>query len=121
MAWSFQSGVSVTVQIVDRLRTAIISGEYQSGAQFPTVRALATEAAVNPNTMQKALALLESEGLIVTRGTSGRWVTDDAVAIEESRRTQLGRFVRMMIDEAQRGGIGRDELVEEILKGWTLI
>ena len=121
MAWSFHSGVSVTVQIVDRLRTAILGGEYPTGAPFPTVRSLATEAAVNPNTMQKALALLEGEGLLVTRGTSGRWVTDDAEAIERARLAQLERFVGVMIDEARRTGIGRDELVEEIMKGWTLI
>ena len=119
MAWSFRSGVSLSVQIVDRLRTDILSGKYERGSAFPTVRQLAAEAAVNPNTMQKALMLLESEGLIVTRGTAGRLVTDDPVVIERARRLECDKFVASVIREARSAGLCRDAFIEEIKKGWT--
>ena len=120
MAWRFRSGISVTSQIIDRIRTDIFSGVYPRGSAFPTVRQLATEAAVNPNTMQKALLLLESEGLLVTRGTAGRWITDSAEQIEAARCAAIDRLVGEMIDDAREAGIGLDELVEKIKKGWSV-
>ncbi len=118
MAWSFRSGVSLSVQIVDRLRADILGGAYPPGAPFPTVRQLAREVAVNPNTMQKALILLESEGLLVTHGTAGRLVTDDGEIIDRARQLELDKFVASVIREAKSSGIECSELVEKIEKGW---
>lgn len=118
MAWSFRSGVSLSVQIVDRLRADILGGAYPPGTPFPTVRQLAREVAVNPNTMQKALILLESEGLLVTHGTAGRLVTDDGGIIDRARQLELDKFVASVIREAKGSGIECSELVEKIKKGW---
>ena len=117
MAWSFRSGVSLTVQIVDRLRSEILRGVYPRGTAFPTVRQLAADAAVNPNTMQKALSLLESEGLLVTHGTAGRCVTDDENILERAHRLALEKFAAAVVDEAINAGISREELAEYIMKG----
>lgn len=118
MAWRFRSGAPVTVQIVDRIRVDILSGVYPRGSAFPTVRGLATEAAVNPNTMQKALLLLESEGLLVTRGTAGRWVTDSEETLGAARLAVKDKAVGAIIRDAREAGIGLDELIEKIKKGW---
>ena len=77
MAWSFSEGKAVYLQIAERITTLILSGKYLPTEQLPSVRQLALEAAVNPNTVQHAFCELEDEGIIVSKGTQGRFVTED--------------------------------------------
>lgn len=112
MAWKFESGIPLTQQIADRIRREIILGVYERGADFPTVRQLAAQASVNPNTMQKALTLLEEEGLLVCHGTAGRAVTDSDEAISDARRLSVNSFLGKFICEASLYGIERDELAD---------
>ena len=77
MPWELDSDRPIYTQIVDRLKHEIVSGFYPPGSRLPSVRDLAAQASVNPNTMQKAFTELERTGLIVTRRTSGRTVTED--------------------------------------------
>ena len=81
MPWKFNSREAVFVQIASRLRGEILRGKYQPDQQIPPVRQLAFEAAVNPNTMQRALTELEREGLLIGCGTSGRKVTTEDTVI----------------------------------------
>lgn len=74
MAWQFRGHSPVYRQIVRHIRADILNGRYQPDEQIPPVRQLAMEASVNPNTMQRALSALEDEGLLVSRGTVGRFV-----------------------------------------------
>ncbi len=115
MAWKFNSEAPVSKQIADRLRLDIISGKYERGSQFPTVRALAIETAVNPNTVQKALVNLEDEGLLVTQGTVGRFVTDDEKILAEMKRDLQKKYIERVICEASLLGITREDFLE-ILK-----
>ncbi len=114
MAWKFNSLTSVSHQIAQRLRTEIVNGRYAGGEQFPTVRALAYEAAVNPNTMQKALALLEDEGLIEARGTVGRFVTSDALVIEQARNSIREKFMEDALKRALELGISKEMFINYI-------
>ena len=118
MAWKFRSGLALTVQIVERLRQDILKGVYESGGTFPTVRQLAYDAGVNPNTMQKALALLENEGLLVTNSTVGRTVTDDEAVLNEARRKALDSFTENIIKEAKNMSLDMKDLINNIEKGW---
>ncbi len=118
MAWKFRSGLALSVQIVDRLRADILKGVYKSGGPFPTVRQLAYDAGVNPNTMQKALALLEKEGLLVTNSTVGRTVTSDESALAEARHKALDSFTAGIIKEAKNMSLDISELLKSIEKGW---
>ncbi len=101
------------------IRMCIISGIYQPGSRLPSVRELANEASVNPNTMQKALAELERTGLIYAVRTSGRFVTEDEEKIASARRSlaegEVEKFLRKMKDL----GIGRDEVIELIRRSET--
>lgn len=72
MAWSLNSDRPIYTQILEKIQTRIISGVYKPGEKLPSVRELAAEASVNPNTMQKAFAELERSGLILTQRNSGR-------------------------------------------------
>lgn len=77
MAWQFESDRPIYTQLLEQIRMRIISGTYPIGSKLPSVRDLAATAAVNPNTMQKALSELERSGLIYSQRTSGRYVTED--------------------------------------------
>lgn len=78
MAWELDSDRPIFIQIVERIQMEIISGKYSPGDKLPSVRELAAVAAVNPNTMQKALTELERTGLVYSQRTSGRFITEDA-------------------------------------------
>ena len=77
MGWKIDDGRPIWTQLKEQMIKRIVSGTYSSGEKLPSVRDLAGEAGVNPNTMQKALAELERMGLVYSQRTSGRFVTDD--------------------------------------------
>ena len=85
MNWNITAGRPVYVQLVEQLELALVAGEFPPGSRIPPVRELAADAGVNPNTMQRALAQLETEGLVRTERTSGRYVTEDTELIEQLR------------------------------------
>ena len=114
MAWIFTSRAPVYLQIVSRLRADILSGVYSPDQQIPSVRQLAFEAGVNPNTMQKSFALLEAEQLFVTRGTVGRFITTDTDVLENARRILRRETITRLIEEAGAVGISPEELIEGI-------
>ncbi len=86
MRWNIRSDAPVYSQLVEHIKLAIVSGEFPLGSRLPSVRELAAEAGVNPNTMQRAFAELEREGLVLTQRTAGRTVTEDALRIETVKR-----------------------------------
>lgn len=83
MTWHIESDRPIYTQLLEQIRLRIISGEYSPGSKLPSVRELAAEASVNPNTMQKALSELEQSRLIYSQRTSGRYVTEDTEMIEK--------------------------------------
>lgn len=100
MGWTLDSDRPIFLQIVERIQMDIISGKYQAGDKLPTVRELASEAAVNPNTMQKAFAELERMGLVYSQRTSGRFITEDLAMIENLKKdfaqTKIEEFLNYM-------------------------
>lgn len=114
MSWSFDGNGAVFFQIAKKIRTDIVSGIYKPDEQLPSVRQLAFEAAVNPNTMQKALTVLENEGLLYCKGTAGRFITPDVQIIENARYNMKIDLVKKLISEAASLGIGTSELIEYI-------
>lgn len=109
MAWSFDSKSAVSLQIANILRLDIVRGKYKAGEPFPTVRQLAYEASVNPNTMQKSLTILESEGLLITQGTSGRIVTDDSLIIKNALIKLQEEYIKKVIDESISLGLSKEK------------
>ena len=86
MNWSFQPDRPIYVQLIERIKLLIVSGAYPAGSRLPSVRDMASEASVNPNTLQKALSELEREGLVYTQRTSGRFVTEDENMIKQVKK-----------------------------------
>ncbi len=116
MAWQFNHTEAVFLQIARHLRGEILSGTYLPNQQIPSVRQLATEAAVNPNTMQKALLLLEEEGLLYTRGTVGRFVTEDQSTLNAARERMRRDFVQRWLAEAREMGLSTQDLIHYMQK-----
>ena len=77
----FDNNIPIYIQIVEKLKIQIISGEYAPGERLLSVRDLATSLKVNPNTLQRALQELEDAGLIFTERTNGKFVTSDKALI----------------------------------------
>mgnify|MGYP001222689650 FL=1 len=100
MSWNLDSSRPIYAQIIEKVSLDIVSGKYQPGDKLPSVRDLATQAGVNPNTMQKALSELERENLVHSAGTSGRFITEDKAMIEKMREelasTQIKKFLNKM-------------------------
>ena len=116
MAWKFNGRDPVFLQIANRLRRDIVDGKYPPACQFPSVRQIAADAAVNPNTVQKALSYLEDEGILLTRGTIGRFVTEDVAILTEAKQRILRDSARRWLEEADELGISPSELIELIKK-----
>ena len=110
MPWEISSERSVYLQLIDIIKQKIMSGEYQPGQRLPSVRELATDAAVNPNTMQRALAELEREGLLYTQRTSGRFVSEDAGLIDGLRLSEAEQKAREFYQEMRQRGLSDEEI-----------
>lgn len=110
MKWVFENGIPIYLQILGRLRTEIASGAYPPGAKLPPVRELAMEAGVNPNTMQRAFAELERDGLVYTQRTSGRFVTEDAEIMKELRKNLSADIIGEMCTRLMRLGMSQEEI-----------
>ena len=100
MNYKFTSDKPIYVQLVDLFKIGILSGELALGSKLDSVRELAVDAKVNPNTMQKALSELEKFGLVRTERTSGRFITDDSGKIAAMRKelaeSEIGSFLEKM-------------------------
>ena len=114
MAWTLDSDRPIYAQILERIQMQIVSGVYQPGDKLPSVRELAMQAGVNPNTMQKALSELERSGLIITQRTSGRNVTEDMDMIKETRRQLAGERIRDFLKKMQELGFEREDIIAMI-------
>lgn len=112
MAWKFTSDKLIYMQIAERITMSVISGEYAPGAQIPSVRQLALEAAVNPNTVQHAFTELENEGIIISKGTIGRYVTEDTAIIENCRKHTAKQTVKAFCENINTLGLQKDELIK---------
>ena len=111
MQWQITNDAPVYAQLIAHIRQAIASGAFQPGERLPSVRDLALEAGVNPNTMQRALQELEREGLVFSQRTAGRFVTEDSEMIQtikqELAQQQLAQFFQAMAEL----GYARAEIV----------
>ncbi len=100
----------IYMQIMDKIRAAIVSGELAAGEKIATVRELAEDFGVNPNTMQRALSELEREGLLISERTTGRFVTKDTGIIDAARREAAEEIVREFLQKMRNMGFTREQI-----------
>ena len=111
MPWILDSDRPIFIQILERIRMNIISGKYQPGEKLPSVRQLAAEAAVNPNTMQRAFAELERAGLVYSKRTSGRFITEDQEMIEALKADIAKEKIRLFLESMQQLGYEKEQIL----------
>ena len=109
------SGVPFYRQIIDQIKYAIARGELKPGDQLPTVRQLAVDLAINPNTVSKAYSQLEILGILQTQQGSGTFISTQKVEVSElERQEKIDTLCREFISSAASYGFTLNELIEAL-------
>ena len=114
MPWNLDNDRPIYLQLMERIQHDIISGVYKPGDKLPSVRDLAVEAAVNPNTMQKALSELERCGLVYSQRTSGRFITDNTNMLKEMRTELAREHIQNFFEQMRKLGFSDEDTMEMI-------
>ena len=111
MQWEFSDDAPIYAQLIKQIKVGIVTGGFPPGERLPSVRELATEAGVNPNTMQRALAELERDGLVYSQRTAGRFVTEDKTMIQGAKRSLAERHIKTFLEAMLRLRFQREEII----------
>ncbi|ACL76267.1 GntR family transcriptional regulator [Ruminiclostridium cellulolyticum] len=111
MANDFTSNVPIYIQIMNEVKLKIVSGVWEAGQRLQSVRELAVEFSVNPNTMQKALSELEREGLLYTERTAGRFVSQDGAKIKKARDEMAEEYTISYYNLMKKLGYKEEEII----------
>ena len=110
-----KSGVPYYRQIIDQIRYGIASGQLKVGEQLPTVRALAVDLQINPNTISKAYRELEIKNILETQQGTGTFIGSSGVKIpDEERRAKLRAICDEFLTVAGSYGFTTDDVIGEL-------
>ena len=115
MNWKFSGDRPVYQQIMENIRGSVLRGEMPPGGKIPSVRDLAAQAQVNPNTMQRAMTELEREGLLVSGGTSGRTVTTNLEVLSDMKEQILEELARECAEKFMVFGVTPSQAAQRLL------
>lgn len=116
MDWNFENDRPIYIQLVEKLKLAIVAGEYPAGERLPSVRDLAIEIKANPNTVQRALVDLEQTGLIYTQRTNGKFVTEDKELVQKIREELAKEAFSKFQENMKQLGFEEDEIKQYLTK-----
>lgn len=116
MDWNFENDRPIYIQLVEKLKIAIVTGEYPAGERLPSVRDLAIEIKANPNTVQRALVDLEQTGLIYTQRTNGKFVTEDEELVQKIREELAKEAFSKFQENMKQLGFKEDEIKQYLTK-----
>lgn len=116
MEWEFQNDRPIYSQIIEQIQLRIVSGIYPAGSKLMSVRDLAAEAGVNPNTMQRALSDLERDRLVFSQRTAGRFITEDQAMIEEVKGGLAKQQIENFLSNMARIGYDKKAVIAMIAK-----
>ena len=120
MPWDLDNDRPIYLQLMEKIQLDIVAGVYKPGDKLTSVRDLALEAAVNPNTMQKALSELERNGLVHSQRTSGRFITEDEKMLKHLKESLASEHIREFIEKMKQLGFQEEEtlrLIQDAIKG----
>lgn len=118
MGITFDNSSPIYLQLLIHFRKLIASSTWSPGSRIPSVRDLALSFGVNPNTVQRALADLERDGLAKSERTSGRFITEDLQLIMAMRERLADELVQDSIRHLSELGLSLDESVQLLSKKW---
>ena len=119
MQWKLSDDRPIYVQLMETITAAITSGTLAAGSRLPSVREMAAQAGVNPNTMQRALAELERDGLLYSQRTAGRFVTDQSDRITQKRKELAMQQIRIFLSSMKEMGYTSEQtlnLIQQAVK-----
>jgi len=116
MNWTFSNELPIYAQLVEQIKAAIVTGQFSPGERLPSVRDMAAEAGVNPNTLQRAFSELEREGLVHSQRTSGRIVTEEQQNIDRCRETLAEKHIAAYLSAMESLGFGGQEAADMLHK-----
>ncbi|MET0018049.1 GntR family transcriptional regulator [Oscillibacter sp.] len=117
MKWQFSNDAPIYSQLIEQIKVGIVSGAFPPGERLPSVRDLAVEAGVNPNTMQRALTELERDGLVYSQRTAGRFVTEDRGMIETAKQSLAEYQIQNFLTAMVRLGYEKEEIMTLVRQG----
>lgn len=117
MEWNFKDGIPIYTQIIDEMTMRIASSAYAPGDKLPSVRDLALDAGVNPNTMQRALAELERRGLVYSERTSGRFVTKEEAVLRDLHEELAKKYFEELTEKLRKIGMD-DKAIKTSVNNW---
>ncbi len=110
----FNSNQPIYLQIVERIKKEIVSGQLKADEQLSTVRDLALKYQVNPNTVQRAFSELERDGLVRSERTAGRYVSSDEKLIDSLKKQMIEEKIEAFVHELNQLNISLNESLEYI-------
>ena len=116
MVWKFNDEQPIYQQIISQIKERIVAGEWKAGDKLKSVRELALEAGVNPNTMQKALAELEREGLVYSQRTAGRFVSDNKEKTDRLLEEMTMECIKTFGAQMEKMGYKKEQIIEMLNK-----
>lgn len=114
--WEFNDERPIFTQLAEQITSRIVSGEFSPGQKLDSVRELAFQAQVSPNTMQKALAQLEQDGLVFSQRTSGRFITEDTAMLNEVKTKLAIEQITALLEKLGKLGLSHDDAIDLIKK-----
>lgn len=115
-AIDFQSRIPIYEQIVSQVERFIVSGILKSNEQLPSVRQIAFDLGINPNTIQRAYAELERKGIIISAIGKGSFVTDNIHPIVDKKIDDIVDGVKNSIDILKKLGLNNKQIQEKLFK-----
>jgi GntR family transcriptional regulator len=115
MSYNFNDETPIYLQIIEHIKTQIISEKYMPKQKLPSVRELSFEFEVNPNTVQKALSELENMGLIFTERTNGKFVTDNEALIADIKKQTMQKMIDDFYMSMEKIGIDRERVLQILI------
>ena len=112
MEFTFDNNIPIYIQLLEYMKIYLISGVFKCGEKLPSVRDFSTTFKVNPNTMQKALAELESMNLIYTERTNGKFVTKDKKIIEKLKDEYAITLAKSYFEGMKKIGLGKADSIK---------
>ena len=108
----------IYLQIILFIKRGLVAGSIKDGEELPSRRVLSALLGVNPNTVQKAFALLEEEGLVLSRAGAKSVISADEKTIERIREELLVSDIKNITMALRQMGLSREQAAELILKNW---
>ena len=110
MPVKFSNDKPIFLQLADMIKSDIVSGKFKTTEKLPSVREFALSFGINPNTVQKALQILEDDGLIVTDRTNGKFVAGSSDKIQAQKSKTINYEIDLFVEKMKALGLNFNEI-----------